>query len=402
MRYSDIISNNYNQLDEKLIMFNQGKKYGQIVFMAGGAGSGKGFAQKNFMEVNKFKVRDVDEWKRLFIELDKIFDRTSGRRGVKTQDSDTGRRLQDFDLSDPRDVYDLHGMLKQYNIKSGTLKNILGDLRAERSGRLPNLLFDITFKDLEDISEVTPNLIKVGYEPKNIHVVWVLANYHMAVARNQGRDRVVPDDILLATHEGAFNSMYDVMKNKAGNFNFKLLFPYLIGSIPFAFIGGSMQIEKELFEIILFFVLGIAGILLLFNFKSYKDNSTSYKALPLYISIIIGTLLGFISGIVGIGGGIFLSPILYLFRAANPKHITVAISLFILINSIFGIIGQLSKNQNLFDIKEYLFLLLVVFVGGQIGNILNLKLFSTKILALITSLLVIFVAIRLGLNIYNF
>tara|TARA_Y100000593_G_scaffold93520_1_gene188653 strand:+ start:11295 stop:12356 length:1062 start_codon:yes stop_codon:yes gene_type:complete len=217
MRYSDIISNNYNQLDEKLIMFNQGKKYGQIVFMAGGAGSGKGFAQKNFMEVNKFKVRDVDEWKRLFIELDKIFDRTSGRRGVKTQDSDTGRRLQDFDLSDPRDVYDLHGMLKQYNIKSGTLKNILGDLRAERSGRLPNLLFDITFKDLEDISEVTPNLIKVGYEPKNIHVVWVLANYHMAVARNQGRDRVVPDDILLATHEGAFNSMYDVMKNKAGN-----------------------------------------------------------------------------------------------------------------------------------------------------------------------------------------
>ena len=189
---------------------------------------------------------------------------------------------------------------------------------------------------------------------------------------------------------------------KAGNFNFKLLFPYLIGSIPFAFIGGSMQIEKELFEIILFFVLATAGVLLLFNFKSYKDNSTSYKALPLYISIIIGTLLGFISGIVGIGGGIFLSPILYLFRAANPKHITVAISLFILINSIFGIIGQLSKNQNLFDIKEYLFLLLVVFVGGQIGNILNLKLFSTKILALITSLLVIFVAIRLGLNIYNF
>ena len=189
---------------------------------------------------------------------------------------------------------------------------------------------------------------------------------------------------------------------KAGNLNLKLLFPYLIGSIPFAFIGGSMQIEKELFEIILFFVLATAGVLLLFNFKSYKDNSTSYKALPLYISIIIGTLLGFISGIVGIGGGIFLSPILYLFRAANPKHITVAISLFILINSIFGIIGQLSKNQNLFDIKEYLFLLLVVFVGGQIGNILNLKLFSTKILALITSLLVIFVAIRLGLNIYNF
>ena len=188
---------------------------------------------------------------------------------------------------------------------------------------------------------------------------------------------------------------------RAGNLNLKLLSSYLLGSIPFAFIGGSIQIEKELFEIILFFVLGIAGILLLINFKSYDDNPSSYKTLPLYISALIGIILGFVSGIVGIGGGIFLGPILYLFRAANPKHITTTVSLFILINSIFGIIGQLSKNQNLIEIKEYYYLLLAVFIGGQIGNFLNLKLFSTKILALITSILVIFVAIRMGLNIFN-
>ena len=188
---------------------------------------------------------------------------------------------------------------------------------------------------------------------------------------------------------------------RAGNLNLKLLSPYLLGSIPFAFIGGSIQIEKELFEIILFFVLGIAGILLLTNFKSYGDNPSSYKTLPLYISALIGVILGFVSGIVGIGGGIFLGPILYLFRAANPKHITTTVSLFILINSIFGIIGQLSKNQNLIEIKEYYYLLLAVFIGGQIGNFLNLKLFSTKILAFITSILVIFIAIRMGLNIFN-
>ncbi len=188
---------------------------------------------------------------------------------------------------------------------------------------------------------------------------------------------------------------------RAGNLNLKLLSPYLLGSIPFAFIGGSIQIEKELFEIILFFVLGIAGILLLTNFKSYGDNPSSYKTLPLYISALIGIILGFVSGIVGIGGGIFLGPILYLFRAANPKHITTTVSLFILINSIFGIIGQLSKNQNLIEIKEYYYLLLAVFIGGQIGNFLNLKLFSTKILAFITSILVIFIAIRMGLNIFN-
>ena len=189
---------------------------------------------------------------------------------------------------------------------------------------------------------------------------------------------------------------------RAGNFNLKLLLPYLFGSIPFAFIGGSIQIEKELFEIILFFVLGIAGILLLINFRSYGNISAIYKPLPIYFSFTIGVILGFVSGIVGIGGGIFLGPLLYLFRAANPKYITTAVSLFILINSIFGIIGQLSKNQNLIEVKEYFYLLLVVFIGGQIGNYLNLKLFSTKTLALITSILVIFVAIRMGFNIFNF
>ena len=189
---------------------------------------------------------------------------------------------------------------------------------------------------------------------------------------------------------------------RAGNFNLKLLFPYLFGSIPFAFIGGSMEIGKELFEILLFFVLGIAGILLLINFKSYGNNWANYKALPIYFSFIIGIILGFVSGIVGIGGGIFLGPILYLFRAANPKHITTAVSLFILINSVFGIIGQLTKNQNLIEVKDYFYLLLAVFIGGQIGNFLNLKLFSTKTLALITSILVIFVAIRMGINIFNF
>ena len=190
--------------------------------------------------------------------------------------------------------------------------------------------------------------------------------------------------------------------SRAGNLNIKLLLPYLLGSIPFAFIGGSIQVEKELFEIILFFVLAIAGVLLLVNFKSYDDNPASYKNLPIYISVLIGIVLGFVSGIVGIGGGIFLSPVLYLFKAAKPKHITTAVSLFILINSIFGLIGQLNKNQNLFELTDFLYLLLAVLIGGQIGNFVNLKLLSSKILALITSLLVIFVATRIGLNIFSF
>ena len=185
---------------------------------------------------------------------------------------------------------------------------------------------------------------------------------------------------------------------RAGNLNFKLLIPYLIGSIPLAFIGGSISIEKKIFEIILFIVLSLSGLLLLINFKSYNDKKQSYRNISYPVSILIGGIIGFISGIVGIGGGIFLSPILFLLKVAKSKHIITAASLFILINSIFGIIGQLTKDLTFSEINNYIYLFFAVLIGGQVGNYLNLRIFPTKFLALITSILVLFVAIRLGLK----
>ena len=182
---------------------------------------------------------------------------------------------------------------------------------------------------------------------------------------------------------------------RAGNLNLKLLLPYLIGSIPLAYIGGSLPIEKKLFEILLFLVLATAGTLLLFNFKSYDDKEENYKKIPSIIPVLIGGILGFVSGVVGIGGGIFLSPILFLLRAGRPKHIVTSASLFILINSISGIIGQLSKNTVLSEIQNYWYLLVAVLIGGQIGNFLNLKIFSTRALVLVTAFLVLFVAFRM-------
>ena len=187
---------------------------------------------------------------------------------------------------------------------------------------------------------------------------------------------------------------------RAGNLNLKLLIPYLIGSVPLAFIGGSLTIEKTLFEIFLFIVLAVAGTLLLFNFKSYDDKEESYKKIPTVVAIIIGSILGFVSGIVGIGGGIFLSPILFLIKAGRPKHIVTAASLFILINSVSGIVGQLTKSEVLNEISNYWYLLAAVFIGGQLGNFLNLKIFPTRILALLTAVLVLFVSIRIGLKIF--
>ena len=187
---------------------------------------------------------------------------------------------------------------------------------------------------------------------------------------------------------------------RAGNLNLKLLIPYLIGSIPLAFIGGSLPIDKQLFEIILFLVLAFAGIFLLINFKSYDDEKNTYKSIPIFISIIIGGILGFISGIVGIGGGIFLSPILFLIKAGKPKHIVTTASLFILINSISGVVGQLTKNVVFNDLSNYWYLFLAVIIGGQIGNFLNLKIFPTRLLALVTSLLVLFVSVRMGIKLF--
>ena len=185
---------------------------------------------------------------------------------------------------------------------------------------------------------------------------------------------------------------------RSKNINFNLLFPYLIGSIPFAFIGGSITIEKSLFEILLFCVLLGAGIFLLIESKSFSGEKIKINQIPKLISISIGSIIGFMSGIVGIGGGIFLSPLLFLMKAGYPRHITSSASLFILINSIFGIAGQLTKDQILDQVIIYWPLFLSVLVGGQIGSVLNIKFLPNKILALLTSFLVIFVAIRIGIK----
>ena len=187
---------------------------------------------------------------------------------------------------------------------------------------------------------------------------------------------------------------------KAGNINFKILTPYLFSSIPLAFIGGSLSIDKDLFEILLFIVLTLAGALLLLKFKSFDEKIEIYKKIPKIISVLIGGSIGFISGIVGIGGGIFLSPILLLIRADKVKNITTAASLFILINSISGLTGQFTKSSVIYEVCNYWPLFLLVLLGGQLGNFLNLKIFPTRVLALVTAGLVIFVAIRMGLKLF--
>ena len=185
---------------------------------------------------------------------------------------------------------------------------------------------------------------------------------------------------------------------KSGNLNLNLLIPYLVGSMPLAFFGASISISRELFEMLLFVILFVAGVLLLIKNKSYSNDQFKINSIPKVISVFIGSVIGLISGIVGIGGGIFLSPILFLIKAGHPKHIATTASLFILINSIFGVAGQLTKDVVFDEFLNYWPLFLCVLIGGQIGNLLNIKFLSNKTLTIITSILVIFVAIRMGVR----
>jgi hypothetical protein len=195
LTFSQFLAEKY--LEEKLIMYNQGKRYGQIVFLAGGAGSGKGFAISNFMEKEKFKVRDVDEWKKAFMKIADAQDKYPEIKGLK--------------LSNPRDVAKIHMFVKKLGIKEKSIDIMLADANSRH---LPNIMFDITMKDANDIEQYMPKLIKAGYDAKNIHLTWVLTNYAVAILNNRNRERVVADDIMLLSHEGAATSMYEVIKGK--------------------------------------------------------------------------------------------------------------------------------------------------------------------------------------------
>ena len=195
LTFSQFLAEKY--LEEKLIMYNQGKRYGQIVFLAGGAGSGKGFAIANFMEKEKFKVRDVDEWKKAFMKIADAQDKYPEIKGLK--------------LSNPRDVAKIHMFVKKLGIKEKSIDLMLADANSRH---LPNIMFDITMKDANDIEQYMPKLLEAGYNPKNIHLTWVLTNYAVAIVNNRNRARVVHDDIMLSSHVGAAKSMYEVIKGK--------------------------------------------------------------------------------------------------------------------------------------------------------------------------------------------
>ena len=181
---------------------------------------------------------------------------------------------------------------------------------------------------------------------------------------------------------------------RQGIMDWKKITPLVILSIPLAFLGGFLKISETLFFVLLGFTLLFAAISMWLSKSVHrvKDSNSPQTTIK---STAIGGIIGFISGMVGIGGGIFLSPVLHLSYWDSPKKIAAASSFFILINSFFGLLGQYS-NPN-FDLHWELttLLMIAVFIGGQIGHRLSNRLFTPTQLRKATAILIAFVSIRI-------
>ena len=182
----------------------------------------------------------------------------------------------------------------------------------------------------------------------------------------------------------------------------KKVLPLIIFSAPFAWIGGRLPIDKELFLVILGTSLLISGILLLIRKEEIENFSKSVNSkIGIFLYNIMSVLIGLISGLVGIGGGIFLSPILHLTKTIPSMNITAISSVFIFVNSIAGLSGQFMKNNNTNLINEfvgYYWLFFAVLIGGSIGTYLGIKTFHPKIVRRLTAILVIYVSLRILLG----
>ncbi len=183
------------------------------------------------------------------------------------------------------------------------------------------------------------------------------------------------------------------IKNKL--FNWKKIIPLVLISVPMAFIGGYLRISQTFFFILLGITLLVAAILMWtskyiskkaddFNFKKSITKDASY-----------GGGIGFISGMVGIGGGIFLAPLLHLTKWDTPKRIAATSSFFILVNSIAGLTGQYLNPNFSIEPTITIILMVTVLIGGQIGSRLSAKLISPIVLKKGTAVLIAFVGLRI-------
>ncbi len=184
---------------------------------------------------------------------------------------------------------------------------------------------------------------------------------------------------------------------KAGHLNLRFAAPLIVTSVPAAFLGGYLRLDESSFLQILGLALLVSGFLLLQDRQWRKAREFAPQTGTL-ISLGLGLLLGGLAGMTGIGGGIYLAPILHLTRLAEAKTVAATCSLFILVNSLGGLAGQLTKLGDsageLLDVA-YLVLPLAVLIGGQLGSRAGANWFKASYIRRLTGLVILVVSVRL-------
>ncbi|MBU1421629.1 MAG: sulfite exporter TauE/SafE family protein [Bacteroidetes bacterium] len=193
----------------------------------------------------------------------------------------------------------------------------------------------------------------------------------LGVARSEIAPVVLVLNIIVAV--GGFINYY-----RAKHFNYKLLLPFIIGSIPGAFFGGLIKVPQDVFIIILGGVLLLASFRLLLVKNQLESRWEKVRDRIFLIGIPVGFLLGILAGITGIGGGIFLSPLLLLMGWADVKKTAAVSSAFIVLNSLSGLFAKVLSYTIHWDI--ILILGIVVVAGGQIGSRLGAYKFNPTVL----------------------
>lgn len=226
----------YDMLLEKLITFG-GKaypKFGNIVIMAGGAGSGKGFVKDKLVGLEG-RTFDVDELKTLAAKTPFIQKRVKAEFGV-----DLGNLSND--LKNPENVAKLHEIIGDaLRLPDKRMQAFYASVLTAADDRKPNIIFDVTLKDLRKLQNITRQVSRIGYERKNVHIVWVVNDIEIAKKQNMQRDRMVPVEILVNTHRGASQTMLDIINLGTS------LKKYMDGDIVFAFnkIGVDSDISTS-------------------------------------------------------------------------------------------------------------------------------------------------------------
>lgn len=232
MGQEEYLSEQYDILIEKMITFG-GKtspKYGNVVILAGGMASGKGFVKSNLIGVDGYSF-DPDALKPLVASAPKLVKMIKKRFG-----RDVPALAADMN---PKNATILHNLIgKQLKIGDRRLEALYRSITTSPADRKPNIVFDFSLQKFNKLNKTVNSILPLGYEKSNIHIVWVVNDVEVASAQNQARPRTAPENLLRASHEGASLSMQKLVSMGTG------ISKYLDGEIVIAF--NKVKVDNEL------------------------------------------------------------------------------------------------------------------------------------------------------------